>query len=164
MQGLYEMFKKVGNGPLLGYQEKSFPMYDLTKALTEEEESLKQTVTTIHATKFPANSKIISSYTILKIKVGENGKMKLKERTDPQWNEDTLIRHPRCDLYQCVTIGVRLILSMEVLLKWCISKVDVKSSFLQTGREELDFYVRPASERDQKHSTYLYSMLQPMYL
>lgn len=56
-----------------------------------------------------------------------------------------------------IIIGITLVFrpcavqSIATMLKWIISRVGVKSAFLQTGRAELDAYVRPSSERNHKN-------------
>lgn len=155
---LSDMLTHFGNRSLLQFQAQGLPKYVTTKAFAEEEEPFKKSVTEIHASKVPADSNVISSHTIYKIKVGYNGERKLKARIAPHGKEDSLKLHLHYDCSQCAPTGVRLIFSMATIFKWLRSKDDLKSDFLQTGRDERDVYVHPLSESEQRKCTYGCSM------
>lgn len=80
----------------------------------------------------------------------EDSSLSLKARISPHVNEDSLKTDMNNDCSQCTTTGIRLLLSMKTIRKWGISKIDVKSVVLQTGPAEIDVYVRPPNDSNEK--------------
>lgn len=48
----------------------------------------------------------------------------------------------------CSPVGMRILLSTATKQKWRLTKLDVKTAFLQTGQAERDVYVIPPRESD----------------
>lgn len=88
--------------------------------------------------------------------------MKLKSIIDPHGIKYNLKLHVRPDFSQCAPTDVRLIFSRATLFKWFISKLDVKSAFLHTGRTERDVYVLPPSESEH-NKMYLWLLSSATY-
>lgn len=56
----------------------------------------------------------------------------------------------RSDSSMCSPAEMRIILSTATLRRWCLSKLDVNTGFLQTGQAERDVYVRTRLESAKK--------------
>lgn len=101
----------------------------MTKEYKSEEDRLTKEVTVLHASKVPQTANIISSKTLYKIKVGENGELELKARIDPHGNEDSLKQQFRYDCSPCAPTGTVIILSLATLIKLYVNKADVRVLF-----------------------------------
>ena len=140
---LTSMLKHFGNKPFLAHKAQGFPFHVLQKAYKAEEESFKKTVRVIDPSSVPAKENIISSHVLYKIKITDGEGLQLKARIAPHGNEDSIKREMRSDCSMCDPTGVRVLISNATVRKWRISKVDVKSAFLQTGPAERSVYVIP---------------------
>lgn len=70
----------------------------------------------------------------------------IKARIAPHQNEDSIRMRLKTERCMCSPTGVRIVLSFESLKKWRLSKAEVKSAFLQTGKVRCDVYVIPSCE------------------
>ena len=147
---LKPMFEHFGNKPFLAYQAQGFPSYMLHNAYHEEEESFKRTVRVVARSTVPSNANVISSHVIYKIKVNDDESLKLKARIAPHGNEDSLKHEMRADCSMCAPMGIRLLISIATIYKWRLTKVDVKSAFLQTGAAERQVFVIPPRESSDR--------------
>ena len=153
---LKDLLEHFGNKSFLGYMAEGFPSYLMQNAYFDEENSFKKTVRVVSRYEVPAESNVISSHVIYKIKVTDDGSLKLKARIAPHGNEDSLRYEMRTDCAMCAPMGVRLLISIAAVKKWRITKVDVKSAFLQTGAAERQVFVIPPGEsKDRFKSLWL---------
>lgn len=145
------MFNNFGNKTFLRYQAQAYPDSVLLEAYTAEESDFKRTVNIIPLAEIPTNANIISSHTIYKIKVNDDQSLKLKARIAPHSNEDSLQFSLRSDCSMCPPLGFRIIASIASICKWRLSKLDVKTAFLQTGEANRDVYVVPPVESNDRN-------------
>ena len=61
----------------------------------------------------------------------------------------------RKDSAACPPLGMRILLSTSVLCNFFITKVDIKSAFLQSGEAQRDVYVVPPRESAKKYFYWL---------
>lgn len=78
---------------------------------------------------------------IYKLKVNENGSLKLKSRIAPHDNEDRIMSELKSDCDKCSSSGVRFALCFATLEVWRLTKTDVKAAFIQTGQALRDLFV-----------------------
>lgn len=143
---LKERFEHFGNKSFLKFKAQGFPSFPLVNAYLHEKESFMRQVRPVHVSKIPANANTVSCHTIYKIKYDDDKKLMLKARIAPHGNEDSLKDELRSDRSMCAPTFVRILLSLSTMFKWRLTKIDVKSAFLQTGSAERDVYVRPPHE------------------
>lgn len=99
-----------------------------------------------------ADANFISSHTIYKIKIVENGSQKLKSRIAPHCNVYSRKDQLKSDCCMCIPVGICIVLSIASINKWTITKSDDKAVFLKTGPAQIDVYVRPPREsKDKMH-------------
>lgn len=115
-----------------------------------EDDSFKKTFSVIAASNVPHDTNVISSHTILKFKVDDDGSLKLKARIAPHGNEDSFKHDTRSYCAMCAPTVVRVLLSMATLSGWRVSTADVKEAFLQAGPAERPVYVPPPMESRYK--------------
>lgn len=97
-------------------------------------------------TKFPVvdvqtNDTVISSHVIYKFKVHEGKSLMLRDFNAPHRNYDCQKSDLCTEFCICSWCVVRIILSIEYIRRWSMSKPDVKSVFLKTGRSQRDVYL-----------------------
>lgn len=95
----------------------------------------------IHKSALPIKSNVISSHTILKLKVNENNSLYLKCRIYFHVNEDKIKNGLKSDWNMGSPSGERIIISIAPLKGWSVTKADVKVDFLQTGQGLRNIYV-----------------------
>lgn len=148
---LAAMFSHFGNKPFLKFQAQAFPEYVLSNAYNAEELDFKRTVKPVSLAEIPAKANIIASHTIYKLKINDDHSLKLKARIAPHGNEDSSRSLLRSDCSMCPPLGFRIIASLASIRKWRLSKIDVKTAFLQTGQAERDVYVVPPTESSDRN-------------
>lgn len=144
------------------YKEQGFPMYALEISHDTEEAAFNKTVCSVPTNQVHANSKIISSNVIYKIKVNEGQFLKPKARIALHGNEDSCRFELKSDFAMCSPTGVRILLSYVSLHGWKLTKVDVASAFLQAGPAARDVYVIPPVESQDRGKT-LWLLLAAAY-
>lgn len=148
------LYTPFGNKYFMAHHAQGIPTFPLLNSFEAEEYVFKNTFTVVAIADVPLNANIISSHTIYKVKVNDDGTLRLKARIEPHGNEDLFKDLMRNDCSMCAPTGVLLLLSLATLLQWRISKADVKSAFLQTGPAENPVYVRPPYEIQDKRRFY----------
>lgn len=93
--------------------------------------------------KIPSNANVIGSHALNKIEVLDYGELYCKEIIAPHGNYDKKRSTLKTDSLTCPLIGFCMLLSVPVLMRWNLTKVDVKSAFLQYGEASRDAYVKP---------------------
>lgn len=96
-----------------------------------------------HVSKIPAGANVITSHVIYKVKTNDDGSLKMKELIAPHGNKDIDKDKLKTNSAACPPVGIRILLSLASVFKWCLAKVDFTSAFLQTGKAERDVYVVP---------------------
>lgn len=87
---------------------------------------------------------MISSPVIYKFKLLYDQSLNLKACIATHGNEDSK-KYLRSDCAICLPVGMRIILSLVSIRRWRLSKIDVKTAFLQTGQAQHDVYLLPLS-------------------
>jgi len=143
----YEAF---GSKEFLSHHAQGLPSFVLQNAYKEEEQSFTNTVRKVHVTRVPIGSNVISSHVLYKVKMLDDGTKMLKARIAPHGNKDRERDNLKTDSATCSPVGMRLILSIAVIKKWNLAKIDFKSAFLQSGQAIRDVYVKPPRESKEK--------------
>lgn len=94
----------------------------------------------------PRRSNVFSSHFVMKIKVEEEGKMRLKARLCPHVNRGIMKDEVIKDSATAQLDTIRLTLSMSDTMGIRIGCVDVKEAYLQSGSIKRLIYVRPPKE------------------
>lgn len=81
-----------------------------------------------------------------KIKHLDNSSLDPKPRLAPHDSQDVLKYELCSDCALCSSPGIRIVISVATLCRWCMLKIDVKPTFLQRGTAERDVYVIPPAE------------------
>lgn len=156
------MLEYFGNKPFLRHHAQGFDQFPLVNAYKAEEETFLKTARPVPKDKIPPSSNIISSHTLYKVKMNDDGSLKLKARIAPHGNEDDLKDTLSKDCSTCPPTGLRILESIASLFGWTLYKADVKAAFLQTGLAQRDVYVRPPRESEMK-GTHLWLLLTAAY-
>ena len=82
----------------------------------------------VHKSKVPANANVISSHAIYKIKELDDGSLKCKARIAPHVDKDSERNGLKTDSATCPPAGFRTLLSIYAIMRWDVSKVDIKSA------------------------------------
>lgn len=77
----------------------------------------------------------------------------MKARIAPHGNEDPLRHGLKRDCSMCIPVGFRVLLSKEYICKWRITKLYVRSEFLQMGAASREVYVVPPRESQDRGSS-----------
>lgn len=88
---------------------------------------------------------MVSSHIVFKINSKENGK-RLKGRLCPHGNWDRFKRTVRKDLQTAQLDVIIMLLSLTSILFFLLGGIDVKGTYLQSGRIKRVIYVRPPKE------------------
>jgi len=129
---------------------QGLPQFIIQNAYEKEETSFKKTVRSIHCSKVPQFSNVISSHVLYKVKKMDDGSMKMKARIAPHGNKDKFKNDVKKDSATCPPVGIRIALSIASMLKWDTAKIDFTSAFLQAGDATRDVYVIPPRESSDK--------------
>lgn len=149
------MLETLGNKSFMRHHAQGFQQAVLYKAYQEQELEFVKRVSRIPISEVPESANVISSHTIYKIKFNDDKSLKLKARIAPHGNEDSLKNDLRSECCMCSPSGVRIVLSIASLRGWRLSKADVKSAFLQTGKAQRDVYVVPPRESLDRRNRWL---------
>ena len=128
-----------------GYQADGLPSHTYNVFVTEQDGFLK-TCTKIHVSKVPENANVISTHVMYKIKELDDGSRICKARIARHGNKDKETNSLRTDSVSCPPLGMRVPLSLCTLLKFYVSKIDIKAAFLQSGKAMRDMFVIPPRE------------------
>lgn len=123
-----------------------FPKCVLQEAYNSEKECFKRTMSVITRSSVPGSASFVCSHVLYKIENKENNPPKLEAGIAPHRNEDSVKRELRSDCSMCGTLDVKNAISISTIRKWHLSRVDVKSSFLQTGATERSVHFFPPRE------------------
>lgn len=86
----------------------------------------------------------MSSRVLYSKKINENKALELKARIASHRNENSIKKELRSDSSMCALMGVRTLIFAVNVRKWRLSRVDLKSAFLQTGAAERSANIVPA--------------------
>lgn len=123
------------------HQAHGLPSFVTENAYREEEMALKKTVLEIPISKIPEGANVINSHVFYRFKKCDDYSLVLKARIAPHGNEDKDKLSLKTDSATCLLTGIRLLLSLALVNKWILAKIDFESAFLQTGDATRDVYV-----------------------
>jgi len=146
-------FQVFGNKDFMLHQAQGLPPFVTQNAYMAEEESFLKTVRHVNLEEIPQGANIISSHVLYKVKDRDDGTRIIKARIAPHGNKDADKDGLKTDSTSCPPIGIRALLSLAVLKKWTLAKIDFKSAFLQTGEATRDVYVVPPRECSTRSKT-----------
>jgi Reverse transcriptase (RNA-dependent DNA polymerase) len=122
------------------------PDWVLDKALSVESANWLPIVNEMLYQDVSPQENIISSHTLYRVKVADDGKFSLKARIVPHGNRDKEKENIRGDSEVADHTSYRTVLALSAILNLPLFKVDVKAAFLQTGPAKRVVFVRPPSD------------------
>lgn len=140
---LNDMLNYFGDKLFLRHQAQAFPQFRLRSAYELEEADFKKMIKLHPIADLPNHANLISSHVIYKLKVNDDSSLKLKARIAPHRNEDSAKDLLRSKCSMCPPAGFRIVTSIASLTKWRLTKIVVKTTFLQSGRDEQNVFVIP---------------------
>lgn len=147
--------EKLGNRPFMLHHAQVFDQFAVVNAYVTEEAKFLQNVKRIPRSSLPKNANVVSSHTVYRIKMEDDDSLLLKARIAPHGNEDSDTDNLKSDCCMYPPLGIRIILSIAIIKKWRVLKIDVKSAFLQSRPAERDVYVNPPRESKRRNEVWL---------
>lgn len=138
---LLELMNYFGNKPFLRHQAQVFPQFSLKSVCDLEEADSKKTAKMCPLSEMPHTANILSSHVIYKLKVDDDRSLKLEASIAAHGNEESARDLLRSDCSMCPPAGFRIVTSIATLMKWRLTKIDIKTAFLQSGKAERDVFV-----------------------
>lgn len=119
-QILKNIMDSFGNKPFVRHQAQGFEQFPILNAYRVEEEDFKKNVESVKRSCVPPGSNVISSHVIYKVKMNEDGSLKLKALIAPHGNEDSNKDQMCTDCCMCSSLGIRIVISVSTYKKWRI--------------------------------------------
>ena len=133
---------RFGSKECMFHEAQGLPTNVTHNAFVSEESSFLNSRTKIHRAKVLTNANVIG-YVLYKVRKLHDNSRLYRARIAPHVNHDNEKTTPQTDSASCPPVGFRLLMSRSVIYQWFMSKIDVKSAFLQSGKAERDVYVTP---------------------
>lgn len=152
---LNSLLDAFGMKPFLLHQCEGFDQHVIMKAYDKEERSYLEHVQPAQRRQIPHDANIVRSHVVYKLKVEDDGSLKLKARIAPHGNEDSEMHDLRRDCAMCPPTGMRIIFFMAACKRWRLVKADSKMAFHQTGLANRQVYVHPPKESRRKGELWL---------
>lgn len=108
--------------------------------------------------RIPPEENFISSHVIYKVKINDSKQLYLKERITPHGNEYSSWKDLQSYWTVWSPVGMRILLSIVSSFEFRLSKLDVKTSFIQTGHAKRDVFFIPPRESNDR-CIYLYGLI-----
>ncbi len=144
---LQQIFDEIGTSQVNRKSLEFAPPWILETAFEEEHDgNWKEAYTIVPEKEVPAESNVISSHVVYKIKTSESGERKLKARIVPHGNRDKEKNDIRKDSSTAQFDCIRLVLSIAAIFNFRLALADLKGSYLQSGPIKRDIFVRPPKE------------------
>lgn len=83
-----------------------------------------KTMIKIHDSDVPNNSSLITKHVLYKVKVWDDGTKILKARIGTHGNRDREKTRLKTDSATCLSVGIRILLSISAIFKWQLAKID----------------------------------------
>ena len=146
---------------------EGLPPHSVWNAYQKEKSKFMKTVREVSVDKVPKGSNVITSHVIYKVKANDDGKLKMKARIAPHGNKDKDRDLLKTDSAQCLPTGIRILISIAMIMKWLLAKINFFSAFLQTGDAKPDVCAITPQECNRISSYWLlltsaYNLLMPM--
>jgi Reverse transcriptase (RNA-dependent DNA polymerase) len=143
---LKQVYSKHQGHEATGSKLSWVPDWVLDKALSVESANWLPIVKEILYQDVSPQENIISSHTLYRVKVADDGKLSLKARIVPHGNRDMEKENIRGDSEVADYTSYRTVLALSAILNLSLFKVDVKAASLQTGPAKRVVFVRPPSD------------------
>lgn len=151
MQDVLQMIMKhFGNESFMKHRAQAFPQFCLAAVYETEQADPPKTVKLVPLWDVFSTANIISSHVLSKIKTNDDISLKLKARIVPHGNENCMRDMLRTDCSMWPLAGFCFVSSIASLWQWRLTKIDLKTAFLQIGSAERDVYVIPLYESDDR--------------
>eukprot|EP00178_Gracilaria_changii_P001336 TRINITY_DN1187_c0_g1_i1.p1 TRINITY_DN1187_c0_g1~~TRINITY_DN1187_c0_g1_i1.p1 ORF type:complete len:639 (-),score=88.06 TRINITY_DN1187_c0_g1_i1:5196-7112(-) len=144
----------LGSKEFMLHESHGLPHFVTQNAYNKEQHAFMKTVRQIPVDAVPEDANVIHSHVFYKIKKCDDGSFVLKARIAPHGNEDRDKAQLKTDSASCPPVGIRLLLSVAVINRWSLAKIDFKSAFLQTGEATRDVYMIPPRECETRRRFY----------
>ena len=145
-QVLASVYSKHGAEQFTKGKGSDVPDWLYAKALTEELANWRGHYEQCHISDIPPGAKVIGSHVVYRLKKTDAGDYKFKARLVVHGNEDIDKKSIRKDSATARLTTIRLILSMAVLFRLMLGKIDIKAAYFQSGSISRRIYVRPPRE------------------
>lgn len=149
-EDLEKYVRRFKSKEFLLHQAQGLPTHITENAYATEEDNFVKTCTKVHVSKVPNNANVIGSHVLYKVKELDDGSKICKARIAPHGNKDKEKHKLKKDSAACPPLGFRILLSICTIFHFYVSKVDIKSAFLQSGKATRDVFVVPPRECDNK--------------
>lgn len=148
-QLMKEMRDVIGNSQVTRKKLEFSPEWVIQKVLqAENDNNWKKENKETPEGQVESNSNEKISHVIYKIKVNEDGTLKLKARICPRGNRDELKDEVRKDSATAQFNVIRLILEIATYLQMRIGILDISGPYMQIGPIKREIFVRPPREWD----------------
>ena len=97
------------------HQAQGFEQFVIANAYAAEEEAFLDTVKVIHRDNMPKRANVVNSHTLYRVKMCDDGSLKLKARIAPHVNEDDMRKILSSDRTTCPRAGLRILESIASL-------------------------------------------------
>ena len=138
------------------------PPWIVREAYEAEEENWDGVYEVVDEREVPKGANVIGSHVAYKLKVNEDGSLKLKARICPHGNRDSEKEGIRKDSAAVQWPVIRLLLSLSALMGFRIGTIDISAAYLQSGPITRLIFVRPPQEHCRKRGT-LWKLLKLPY-
>lgn len=132
------------------HEASGLPSFITENSYLAEEEIFLKTCVKVPIPRVPSDANVIASHVLYKIKERDDGTKFCKGRIAPHGNEDRDKYMLKTDSAACSPVGMRVLLCIYTIFSWYLTKIDVKSAFLQTGSAEGDVFVIPPRESSRR--------------
>lgn len=151
---LSEIRDTIGTTQVNRKRLEGAPAWIVQKALdAEHNDNWKEAYEEIAESNVSRGENVIASHVVYKLKVDEEGKMKLKARICPHGNRDIEKDDVRKDSATAQFDTIRMALSMSTRMSAVLGHVDIKGAYLQSGPIKRTIYVRPPRELAVRRGT-----------
>lgn len=111
------------------YQAQGLPFFPLKNAYKKEKKISEKTVEMIPISTVPTSADVVTSHVLYKVKTNDYKFLKLKARPVPQGSKDSEKLPVKTDSAVRSPTGIRNLLSLATIFKWCLAKINFKGAF-----------------------------------
>lgn len=134
---------------VIGHRELEFaPPWFIRAAYDVEEKTWDGVYQVVKDTEVPRDANAISSHVAYKVKVNEDGTLKLKAWICPHGNRDKDKDGTRKDSDASQLPVIRLMLSLSALMGFRVGIVDISAAYLQSGPIKREIFVYPLRRKN----------------
>lgn len=159
-EALADLYKSIVSEQVSYNRISPAPSWLVEKAVYSElRDNWEGSYNEVYEVEVPSDANVVFSHFVFKIKIEENGHMRLKARLCPHGNRDKEKGNLRKDASVAQFDVIRLLLSLATILQFSIGCVDIKGAYLQSGAVKRRIYVRPPRQWTKRGLLWLLTKL-----